>query len=354
MSNHVHRGEYEKLLDLLAEARGVTTRDGFSASIPDAQALEGLMEIVNALSDLLLAPEVDALNKAVVTPGRQPQDDFAEWLAGGTLGEPLWLALTEVLNFHSDGQREAAELIAMLGDSTCAFLDGVTKFASRVARGEVSAMGEAVSMLARRCKHRVEEQLMKNAVHQLRQSREIVREINDLRDDAQEAVGVVADSTLALHYSEYSAEQKKSADKFRFWTITIATLGGLIGAALLLGPAVSGQPSGGVPNDYVPFLQRVVVTAAVFGLAGYLARQAHQHRSLANWSASLAVQLKTFDAYLGPLTSSETKDELRKSFGARAFGDHPAMKGEPSVTPSVAAMDTAVGWVAKLTAGATK
>ncbi|RKO26120.1 hypothetical protein D7Z96_05070 [Pseudarthrobacter phenanthrenivorans] len=67
-------------------------------------------------------------------------------------------------------------------------------------------------------------------------------------------------------------------------------------------------------------IQRAILLAGAFGLAGYLARQAHQHRSMANWAGSMAVQLKTFDTYLAAIDSSETKDELRMAFAARAFG----------------------------------
>lgn len=104
-------------------------------------------------------------------------------------------------------------------------------------------------------------------------------------------------------------------------------------------------------GDYVRLIQRVVLIAGTFGLAAYFARQAHHHRSMANWAGSIAVQLQTFDAFLSSVENTETRDELRKSFAARAFGEHPAMKGEPVVTPSAAVMDTAVGLAAKLMPG---
>jgi hypothetical protein len=168
---------------------------------------------------------------------------------------------------------------------------------------------------------------------------------------ASTAAGIAGDATMASFYSELATEERISANTFRRITVTMAFTAAGSAALFIMGPALGVGWLDIAADDYVHLFQRAVFIAGVFGLAGYFARQAHQHRSMANWSSSLAVQLKTFDAYLSAIESPEAKDELRKSFGARVFGDHPAMKGEPTVTPSAAAMDTAVGWAAKLTAG---
>lgn len=167
---------------------------------------------------------------------------------------------------------------------------------------------------------------------------------------ATKAAGKTGDDAMSSFYATLAKNEGKKADNFRWLTVFLALIGAGVALAFVLGHG-SSVPWLEIPSDdYVHLAQRAILVAGAFGLAGYFARQAHQHRSMANWAGSLAVQLQTFDAYLAAIDSTEVKDELRKSFAARAFGDHPAMKGEPTVTPSAAAMDTAVGWAAKLTA----
>jgi hypothetical protein len=69
---------------------------------------------------------------------------------------------------------------------------------------------------------------------------------------------------------------------------------------------------------------------------------------MANWAGSLAVQLKTFESYLSPIDDDAVKNELRKSFAARVFGDHPSMKGEPSVAPTAGLGEKAVDLATKV------
>lgn len=180
---------------------------------------------------------------------------------------------------------------------------------------------------------------------------EDARKAKESAAEAQKAAGITGDAALSSFYGELASDEKTSADTFRKITVIMAFLGAVATAMFVMGPSV-GLAWLDIPaGDYVHLIQRAVFVAGVFGLAGYFARQAHQHRSMANWASALSVQLKTFDAYLRAIENAEVKDDLRKTFGARVFGDHPVMKGEPSVTPSAAAMDTAVGWAAKLTAG---
>ena len=178
-----------------------------------------------------------------------------------------------------------------------------------------------------------------------------VAKITEKEAIADDALGFIGDSKLATHYKEYADNQVGAANKFRGWTIFVASLGGAAASVLLMGPSLGIESLAIDPGDYVHLIQRVVVTAALFGLAGYLARQAHQHRSLANWAGSLAVQLQTFDAFVSPVASPDVKDELRKTFAQRAFGEHPAMKGEPSVAPTSTAIENATSFAAKVVGG---
>lgn len=170
-------------------------------------------------------------------------------------------------------------------------------------------------------------------------------------DASKLAAGITGDANLSLFYGELAENEGTKADKFRRITVTMAFTGAASAALFILGPGLGLAMLDISSGDYVHLIQRAVFVAGVFGLAGYFARQAQQHRSMANWASALCVQLKTFDAYLHSIDNPDVKDELRKVFASRVFGDHPPMKGEPAVTPSAAAMDTAVEWAAKLTSG---
>lgn len=213
---------------------------------------------------------------------------------------------------------------------------------------EIESLGDRVELAQLRQGLRQMQNRAAEAVTNAEQSATVAE---SAADATKTAAGLTSDVKMSSFYLKLETNERRSANTFRWLTTFLALVAG--GAALLF---VMGAGAGIgwldiASGDYVRLIQRAILVAGIFGLAGYFARQAHHHRSMANWAGSIAVQLQTFDAYLAAIDSSDVKDELRKSFAARAFGDHPAMKGEPTVTPSAAAMDTAVGWAAKLTAG---
>lgn len=145
---------------------------------------------------------------------------------------------------------------------------------------------------------------------------------------ASEALGTYAQSEVAKFFHDLATEEKRDAGKFRVWTIALMCIGGIFAGIMLTIPSFGG-------SDYVHMIQRIVVTGAVFALAGYLARQSSHHRETANWAAALAVQLKTFEAYMDPIKSEEVRDKLRTTFALRAFGDPPSGKSESPSDPGV-------------------
>ncbi|MCY1247426.1 hypothetical protein D9M72_607550 [compost metagenome] len=63
--------------------------------------------------------------------------------------------------------------------------------------------------------------------------------------------------------------------------------------------------------------------------------------------------MKAFGAYSHPITQSDVRDDLRRTFAARAFGEHPAMKGESNPpTPSPASIDAVIDLASKMAPGA--
>lgn len=172
------------------------------------------------------------------------------------------------------------------------------------------------------------------------------KQLDELYVEATKTTGRVGEVGISSFYETFAQKENDSANAFRVWTIVAGTVAGLTAAAFLILPEFGILKIGG--SDYAHLIQRVIVTAAILGVAGYFARQAQQHRTLANWASALAVQLQTFEAYIAPIDNQEAVNTLRASFAARAFGDHPTMKGETPAGVSPTAMDAAVDLVAKL------
>lgn len=168
---------------------------------------------------------------------------------------------------------------------------------------------------------------------------------------AQQAAGVTADATMATHFKSHGSEEAKTASQFRMTTLGTMVLGGILAALFLVGPSFGWSAFDIQTNDYVHLAQRALLLAGVFGLAGYLGRQAHNHRMQANWARSLAVQLQTFDAYIEPIQDSETKERLRTRFAARVFGDQPSLKGEAAVPSSDDVIQKAADFISKIMPG---
>lgn len=166
-------------------------------------------------------------------------------------------------------------------------------------------------------------------------------------DLASEAAGSTGESMMGQHYQDLATNESDTARQFRFWTIISTIFGGMTAGIFVLGPTLGWDEVNVESGDWVHLVQRSIVTAAVFAFSAYLARQAHQHRAMANWAGSLAVQLQTFEAFLAPIKSEDVRDQLRTSFATRVFGDHPAIKGEPSETRTAAVAEKALDIIAK-------
>jgi hypothetical protein len=165
---------------------------------------------------------------------------------------------------------------------------------------------------------------------------------------ASSAAGLAGDAAMSSYYQELAESEKTSANTFRWLTTFLALVAGGFAAAFALGPAIGLTWLELGAGDYVHLIQRALLVGGMFGLAGYFARQAHQHRSMANWASALSVQLKTFESYISSIADAEVKNELRKSFAARVFGEHPAMKGEPSVAPTAELGEKAIDLASKV------
>jgi hypothetical protein len=331
---------YLRLQKAVRDAGHIVHHESFPMKCEPAFVAEMIRDVLSTLEDFLNDPAVVEVDMLV---HRRPSEAIGMWNAwlGGMGDQATRQALSRLADAAHESSRLGAPVVSELRKAVLSLLDDMVTYLGgeelqvplqfhstiSVTRTKVDELGRKESL-----------RLLDDAVDKIRSQQEKaeagVAAIST-------AAGTAGGTVLFTHYDEFATAERTSASLFRRWTIGAVVVGGIAASASLVAPA----------SDYPQLIQRLIVTAAIFGLAGYFARQAHQHRSLSNWASTLAVQLKTFEAFVSPVETAEARDRIRSTFASRAFGDHPAMKGEPTVTPSAAAMDTAVGWAAKLTAG---
>lgn len=146
----------------------------------------------------------------------------------------------------------------------------------------------------------------------LREATEARDETVRVRDDAQRAAGVVADTELAEEFKRYAAREERTANRLR--AACMATLGLIAAVAFALIWHATGQRDLSAWEE----LARVGVTIPLGALAAYLGREASHHRQHARWAEQLVVQLRTLDAYCAPL-ADEQRAEMRIALGRRVF-----------------------------------
>jgi uncharacterized protein YukE len=162
----------------------------------------------------------------------------------------------------------------------------------------------------------------------------------DAAKNAVTASGTAGESRLSREYKKYANAEAATAHWFRIATIALIVVG--IGMTVLLPHASEAT----LPD----VTYRLAILAAVFGLAGYLSRQAHNHRVTAAWANTIRVQLETFDAFVDPLQDEAAKVRLRSEFATRVFGPNPSAGEEGGVTISSDLVKEAVAAVTKVAA----
>ncbi|RAM38216.1 hypothetical protein [Arthrobacter globiformis] len=342
---------YFELYGKVEEAKPVVEHDSFSTRFDSPVVAEMVREVFYVLHTFLNEHSIQEVDADLAMNGGAHIDGEYAWFVGSgalytaqSLEGITGLAYRQVkapAQVASDFRKNVELLTAQVGD----FLDRIGGTAAT--RAAVQLAVTALNDLRRREVTRLLEDV-EGVVEQIQEQK---KKAEASATAASDAAGITGDAALSSYYSELAAEEKQAANTFRKLTVVMAFAGAGATGIFLAGHSFGLVWLDVAQGDYVHLIQRAVFVGGVFGLAGYFARQAHQHRSMANWASALAVQLMTFDAYLRAVDSSEVKDDLRRSFAARVFGEHPAMKGEPVPTPSAAAMDTAVDWAAKLMPG---
>lgn len=150
-----------------------------------------------------------------------------------------------------------------------------------------------------------------SATPSVTQINEAVDRAEQAAESAQRAAGNAADSELSSEMDRFAKDQIRTSDRFRWAAIGSSVLAIVVGALSLLI-----YPPGQAVTDVAA---RLAIFAAVAGLGGYFGFQSSRHRRVGEWCAVLAIQLKTFGAYLEPIDSADVRDDIRRQFAARAF-----------------------------------
>ncbi|WP_104109528.1 hypothetical protein [Arthrobacter sp. N199823] len=161
----------------------------------------------------------------------------------------------------------------------------------------------------------------------------------EAKEHALSAAAETSTNRLTSDYESYGLSQRRAATGFRVTTI-ITIIAAIVGPFLVHANVTTG-------SDVAKAVTSLALALGLVGLAGYFARQAHLHRTLATWAESITIQLLTFEAFIDPIQDPDRRDELRSNFANRVFGPQPKLKGEPPVTAAGPVLDSLLTKFAK-------
>jgi hypothetical protein len=129
---------------------------------------------------------------------------------------------------------------------------------------------------------------------------------------ASDAAGVTGSVSLSEYFASYARSERIAAEWFRG-----ATIIGIIATAVAV--YLVPHPDG---DDWAGIVYRLAVLGALGALFAYLAKQAGQHRRVANWAKSIDVQLKSFRAFVEGAPEDE-HGAIYRAFANRVLGNPP-------------------------------
>ncbi len=142
-----------------------------------------------------------------------------------------------------------------------------------------------------------------------------VEELNELRAEAERAVGATGSAVLAGGYQETAKSEQRSAN---FWRV-VSVLAFVV-ATLVAVYAVRY----GVTDEFKPsrFFAKVTIGLPIIALAYYAARESGKHREQARLNKQIELQLASLDAYLRELPAKDRhriKGDLAEGFFTTGF-----------------------------------
>lgn len=296
----------------LVEAREITVQVVTTWS--DAmEALQGWFETLQ--DELFLTSVLDNASSRIRNLGRETY--------GSGLGEEDLLTgcieLAQLgMTFMASVRRAGVERLALpeswLGE-TNTFVDAFAHASAKASQRRSIAISNTLAANARRA---------------LETATEAADQATGAANTARRAAGEAGEAELGQFYGAFGQSQIEASKLYRFLTIASAGLAAVVASIFFFI----------YENDQFE-VQGVVYRAAVLvgiaGLSTYFGRLAGQHRRLGNWALTIEVQLKSFEAFLAPMTEPAARDALYADFCRRALGAPP--EGNSSDAPVIDVKD---------------
>lgn len=149
-----------------------------------------------------------------------------------------------------------------------------------------------------------------------RQGEQAVAVLDEQKEKASRLVELVTTGSTAGAFSEEAKEQKRQADRWRWFAI----VGGVVAVLVALAAVVLAAE--GIGNGASMIVAKVTAVTLLLGIAGYAAGQSGQHRRREQRAKRLELELVAFDPFTESLPVEE-KNAVRKDFIERLFVGDP-------------------------------
>ncbi len=142
-----------------------------------------------------------------------------------------------------------------------------------------------------------------------------VEELNELRAEAERAVGATGSAVLAGGYQKTAKSEQRSANFWRGVSVLAFVVATLVAVYAV---------RHGVTDEFKPsrFFAKVTIGLPIIALAYYAARESGKHREQARLNKQIELQLASLDAYLRELPEADRhriKGDLAEGFFKTGF-----------------------------------
>ncbi|MCJ1703392.1 MULTISPECIES: hypothetical protein [unclassified Rathayibacter] len=141
-------------------------------------------------------------------------------------------------------------------------------------------------------------------------------------ENAARSAGERGATDLESAFSRYAEDENKTSKRFRVSTMTILGVVVAAASALIAVEYLAPGSTSGV-FDWRQSLYHLAFLSALSALAAYLARQSTHHRQTAVWAEGIAVQLRSFLAFVDPMNDHEAQSRVYEAFARRVLGSPP-------------------------------
>lgn len=153
----------------------------------------------------------------------------------------------------------------------------------------------------------------------------ILEVLKKFKDDAEEVFGVVQNTVQAGAHKRYADEEKRSANRYRFWAIALM----LLAVTILIAPEfINFFKDDDFAFKWENLLNRLPISFVIFAPAFYLARESGKHRTNEFHNRRQELTLRTIDSYLALLDDNDKRNDIKGHIAQSVFGNGPAQSSE--------------------------